>query len=690
MRKIYLLFFALAFTTAQINAQYYYIPSTTTPGNPGGVNDIGEEYPNGNGLDASWSSILTGSNASPTWSASQTIPFTFNFNGAAVTDYKVSSSGVLTFTTSAATAPAYANAAIPDASIPDNSILLWGLAGTGANDEIVTQTFGTAGSRQHWVFFSSYDGGGSWSYWSIVLEEGSDKIYLVDQRHGTTAAPALTAGIQINATEAYSVAGSPSLSNLAAQDPTDADNYYYEFIQGTLPGDNIEITSISTPTIANTGSNVSIAGTITNLGGNTVTSVDVTWDDGSGPNTETISGLNIVTYGTYNFTHGTQLNVANATAYNLNVCAEITGVVDIDSSNNCTTHSVSGLGFMPTRHVLIEEGTGTWCGWCPRGAVAMETLNSDASRPNFIGVAVHNGDPMTVTAYDNGANFSGFPGMNVNRKYLGESVSTTAMESFYDQTVNEPTNCDIAVTGTYDAGGTITAVVTATFAAEVTTEHRLAAILVENGVTGTTGYEQSNYYSFQSQDLALVSPNSGSMPGFDWQNATNPVAAADMVYDHVGIDLYGGYDGQSNSITLPAAANSSQSYTFSGTVGGSNPANLHIVGLIINSATGEVMNANEASFQLVGLPENKLVKLFNVYPNPAKDIAVINFNLNEVCDVEVEITDISGKIVFSSNLNNASGFQNINLNVENMNSGLYFVNLKTNGENLSKKLTITK
>ena len=122
----------------------------------------------------------------------------------------------------------------------------------------------------------------------------------------------------------------------------------------------------------------------------------------------------------------------------------------------------------------------------------------------------------------------------------------------------------------------------------------------------------------------------------------------------------------------------------------SNPANLHIVGLIINSATGEVMNANESSFQLVGLPENKLVKLFNIYPNPAKDIAVINFNLNEVCDVEIEITDLSGKVVYTNSLNNATGFQNINLNVENMNSGLYFVNLKTNGESISKKLTITK
>ena len=113
MRKLYLLVVAFAFCIAQVNAQYYYIPSTTTPGNPGGLNTIGAEYPAGGGLPTSWTSILAGNNASPAWSPTQTIPFSFDFNGSAVTDYKVSSSGVLTFTTSAATAPGYTNVAIP-------------------------------------------------------------------------------------------------------------------------------------------------------------------------------------------------------------------------------------------------------------------------------------------------------------------------------------------------------------------------------------------------------------------------------------------------------------------------------------------------------------------------------------------------------------------------------------------------
>ena len=171
-------------------AQYFYLPSTTQ-GNPGGLNND-NEYPNGSGLDASWTSLLAGGNSSPTWSPVDTIPFNFNFNGSPVSTFKVSSSGVLTFTTNAGIAPIYANASIPDPGIPNNSIMVWGIEGTGSNDEIVTKTFGPPGGQQYWVFFSSYTAG-SWTYWSIVFEEGTDKIYIVDQRHSNNATPQITA-----------------------------------------------------------------------------------------------------------------------------------------------------------------------------------------------------------------------------------------------------------------------------------------------------------------------------------------------------------------------------------------------------------------------------------------------------------------------------------------------------------------
>jgi hypothetical protein len=569
--------------------------------------------------------------------------------------------------------------------------MVWGISGTGANDNIVTKTFGSAGSKQHWIFFASYsDDSGNWTYWSIVLEEGSDKIYVVDQRHSGGANPSVTIGIQVDGSTAVMVAGSPNISNLAAADATDADNFYYEFIPGQIASDNIEMTEISTPTIAGTGTNSTISGTITNMGSNTVTSLDITWDDGSGLNSETISGLSIASYGTYSFNHSTTLSIANASTYNLNVCAEITGITDADASDNCLSHEISGLAFVPTRHVVIEEGTGTWCGWCPRGAVAMETVNIDASRENFIGIAVHNGDAMTITDYDNGANFSGYPGMNVNRKYLGESVSTTAMQSFYDQASAEPTNANVDVSGTYDQNtGDLTVEVTATFAAEINTQHRLAAVLLENGVTGGS-YSQSNYYSSSSQNLPLVSPNGGSMANFNWQTAANPVPGSIMVYDHVARELYGGYTGQGNSISLPAAANSSQSYTFNSTVGNYDPSNLQVVGFLINSTTGEIMNANKSYVFGVGFEERSYNEI-KLYPNPANDQATIAINGYKGEVVNITVTNLLGEVVIDDvfyNINSSVSSYNIDLN--SLRNGIYSVNLRGDNLFVAKKLQVVK
>ena len=137
------------------NAQYWRIDYPNAATNPGGLN-TDDEYPVGGGLATTWATIQ-GFSATPVWSPAQTIPFSFSFNGAAVTQFKVSTSGVLTFNTgSSMAAPAYAKASLPDATIPDQSVCIWGLAALGSNDNIVTKTFGTAPNRQLWVQFSSY------------------------------------------------------------------------------------------------------------------------------------------------------------------------------------------------------------------------------------------------------------------------------------------------------------------------------------------------------------------------------------------------------------------------------------------------------------------------------------------------------------------------------------------------------
>lgn len=71
--------------------------------------------------------------------------------------------------------------------------------------------------------------------------------------------------------------------------------------------------------------------------------------------------------------------------------------------------------------MLAEEATGTWCTWCPRGAVFMAKMKEDYP-DDFIGIAVHNQDPMTLTSYNTGLTnlpgFSGFPSVVVRRQIL--------------------------------------------------------------------------------------------------------------------------------------------------------------------------------------------------------------------------------------------------------------------------------
>ena len=160
-------------------SQYSYIKYTCDNQNPGNLNkntveDLGV-------VTRGWTAVLGGS-FSATWSANQTIPFAFNFNGNNYTSYKVSSTGILTFDLAAVAVPDSNNVALPSALIPDNSICIWGIVARGnSNDSIGSRTFGTAPNRQHWLWFSSFSQGGGvvagYTYWGIVLEE-TDKQHL--------------------------------------------------------------------------------------------------------------------------------------------------------------------------------------------------------------------------------------------------------------------------------------------------------------------------------------------------------------------------------------------------------------------------------------------------------------------------------------------------------------------------------
>jgi len=85
-------------------------------------------------------------------------------------------------------------------------------------------------------------------------------------------------------------------------------------------------------------------------------------------------------------------------------------------TSNTKTLEVEALGPRFQKHVLIEDYTGTWCGWCPRVAYAIEQVESATTFG--VPVAVHNGDTM-ATSYESGLraafNVTGFPTAYIDR-----------------------------------------------------------------------------------------------------------------------------------------------------------------------------------------------------------------------------------------------------------------------------------
>lgn len=342
MKKVtLLLLFVLSGTFAF--GQYYYL--TSLPGNPGGLNNDGEAtFTN---MPAGWSGVQAGSNT-PVWSPNQTIPFSFMFNGTARTSYKVSTTGVLTFDVAATSVPSTSNASLPSTSIPDNSICVWGLevAGGNNNDYIASKTFGTAPNRQHWVSFLSASNPNenqqNYTYWSIVLEETSGKVYVVDQQH--RRAPSLTVGLQLNSTSAVIHPATPSVSNLAGNDNTAADNRFYTFAPGIQPGfDLAGISLIMNDVIALPSGPFDIYGAFINLGFAQVTSVEINYSINGGPTvTGNVSGLSISKFAQGNIFHPTKWTPSGLGNYTIKMWAsQINGSPDFDTANDTITFNVT-------------------------------------------------------------------------------------------------------------------------------------------------------------------------------------------------------------------------------------------------------------------------------------------------------------------------------------------------------------
>ena len=424
---------------------------------------------------------------------------------------------------------------------------------------------------------------------------------------------------------------------------------------------------------------------VTNMGSMTVTSFDIHWTDGTDTYTESVTGQSLAFGDSYTVTHGTELAIAAASLVNVEVWVDnIDGNMDQDDTNNMASDDAVGLSFVPAKKVVYEEATGTWCPWCTRGIVGLDYMISTYPE-TFIGIAVHNGDPMTIDEYDSNLDVGGYPSGWLDR--MSEvDPGVTALEPAYTSQINVLSPVGIEMEGSFsEVTRELTVTMTSTFAAPFDGDIRFNLVITEDGVTGTgSGYDQANAYA---------GGGNGVMGGFELLPQTIP--ASEMVYDHVARAILGDWPGTMNSVPASVDFNEEASYTYTYTVPEEFVIeNMHFVGMLIDQGNGSIMNAEQIKYEDLSIEVN-IDDIYNdnlakVYPNPFNEVTNVDLKLAESADVSVQVYNTVGQLVIEQHYGELVGEQILPINATKLAEGTYFVHVIVADEVVTKRVTKIK
>ncbi len=192
---------------------------------------------------------------------------------------------------------------------------------------------------------------------------------------------------------------------------------------------------------------------------------------------------------------------------------------------------VPEIGPVPTtftKKVLIEEFTGTWCGYCPQGAYHLENIIK-SNDGNVIGVSLHSDDKMSIDQTDYlGSLYQSFsfPSGMVDR-YSNHSSVSIGMGSWESDALSQLTkvaNCGLAIKSEV-TGSLVNVEVHVGFNASLAGDYRLNVYLIEDNVTGEgSGYDQVNFYNSNPDSPFYGLGN--SIEGYEHNNTLRAVLSS--------------------------------------------------------------------------------------------------------------------------------------------------------------------
>lgn len=257
------------------------------------------------------------------------------------------------------------------------------------------------------------------------------------------------------------------------------------------------------------------------------------------------------------------------------------------------------------RRIVMEEATGTWCGWCPSGMMTIEQMKKKYP-DNFIAIAIHNDYEMQVgNSYNPFLDMvESYPSAYINRKDWIDPwpFDIEDMKDKGEAKVTTQARClsakEVEVESETVFG----------FSDSETAEYRLAYVVTEDNVGP---YMQYNAYS---NPTAEDNPDD---PMNWWVHQDSPVT---MTFNDVAREIfdYNGVEG-----LLPRVVTEGETYKTKYTLtvpdNVKDLSNVRIVTLILDTRTGEILNADlcsisdipDTSISNITTDDNKRHDIFN-------------------------------------------------------------------------------
>ena len=156
---------------------------------------------------------------------------------------------------------------------------------------------------------------------------------------------------------------------------------------------------------------------------------------------------------------------------------------------------------VPKRRIAVEEYTAMWCRYCPTGIALMENL-SHTFGDDFIGIAVHTGDPLDCWDYYSKAKGVHLPTVDMNRSHrLGYVLAVDEFKAEQEAGAD----MDLEVSAVWDESKnniTVTPVVTFRVNRDEA-PYGFAYVLTEDGMTDSR-WVQNNAYSGSHGDRGVT------------------------------------------------------------------------------------------------------------------------------------------------------------------------------------------